>query len=95
MIHRQSQQSHRDRRIISLGIERILKRARKAAVLIDEAYYEFSGVTALPLIERVAESVRQPHVFEGLRHGGHAAGLPVFAIRPTSRFCTKRSRHTA
>ncbi len=34
------------------GIERILKRARKAAVLIDEAYYEFSGVTALSLIER-------------------------------------------
>ena len=34
------------------GIERILKRARKAAVLIDEAYHEFSGITALPLIER-------------------------------------------
>jgi histidinol-phosphate aminotransferase len=34
------------------GIERILKRARKAAVLIDEAYYEFSGITAMPLIER-------------------------------------------
>lgn len=34
-----------------LGIERILKRARRAVVLIDEAYYEFSGVTALPLIE--------------------------------------------
>jgi histidinol-phosphate aminotransferase len=33
------------------GIERILKRARKAVVLIDEAYYEFSGITALPLIE--------------------------------------------
>jgi histidinol-phosphate aminotransferase len=33
------------------GIERILKRARKAAVLIDEAYYEFCGVTALPLLE--------------------------------------------
>ena len=32
------------------GLERILKRARKAAVMIDEAYYEFSGVTALPLI---------------------------------------------
>lgn len=32
------------------GIERILKRARKAAVLIDEAYYEFSGITALGLI---------------------------------------------
>src|SRR5713226_9873481 len=32
------------------AIERILKRARKAAVFIDEAYYEFCGVTALPLI---------------------------------------------
>src|SRR5208337_239049 len=36
-----------------LGIERILHRARKAAVLIDEAYYEFCGVTALTEIERV------------------------------------------
>ncbi len=36
-----------------LGIERILNRARKAAVLVDEAYYEFSGVTALGEIERV------------------------------------------
>ena len=36
------------------GIERILKRARKAAVLIDEAYYEFCGITALPLIERAS-----------------------------------------
>jgi histidinol-phosphate aminotransferase len=31
-----------------LGIERILKRARKAVVFVDEAYFEFSGVTALP-----------------------------------------------
>ena len=30
-----------------LAIERILKRARKAVVFIDEAYFEFSGVTAL------------------------------------------------
>ena len=29
------------------GIERILKRAVNAAVLIDEAYYEFCGITAL------------------------------------------------
>jgi histidinol-phosphate aminotransferase len=39
------------------GIERILHRAQKppckAAVLVDEAYYEFSGVTALTEIERV------------------------------------------
>jgi len=36
-----------------LGIERILHRARRAVVMIDEAYYEFSGVTALTEIERV------------------------------------------
>jgi histidinol-phosphate aminotransferase len=36
-----------------LAIERILKRARKAAVLVDEAYYEFSGVTAITEIDRV------------------------------------------
>jgi histidinol-phosphate aminotransferase len=33
------------------GLERILEKATSAAVLIDEAYYEFCGVTALPLIE--------------------------------------------
>src|ERR1039457_3659598 len=36
-----------------LSIERILKRAKKAVVMVDEAYYEFSGVTALTEIERV------------------------------------------
>jgi len=39
------------------AIDRILKRARNAAVLIDEAYYEFSGITALP------EIVRAPNLF--------------------------------
>ncbi|HSU33868.1 MAG TPA: histidinol-phosphate transaminase [Bryobacteraceae bacterium] len=34
------------------SIERILEKASNAAVLIDEAYYEFSGITALPLINR-------------------------------------------
>jgi len=34
------------------AIERILKRARRAVVFIDEAYFEFSGVTALGLLER-------------------------------------------
>lgn len=33
-------------------IERILQKAPQTAVLIDEAYYEFSGVTVLPLIDR-------------------------------------------
>lgn len=32
------------------SLERILERATNAAVLIDEAYYEFSGVTAVGLI---------------------------------------------
>ena len=32
------------------GLERILDRAAAAPVLVDEAYYEFSGVTALGLI---------------------------------------------
>lgn len=33
-----------------LNIEKILEKAESAAVLIDEAYYEFSGVTTLGLI---------------------------------------------
>ncbi len=33
-------------------IERILQRAPDAVILFDEAYYEFSGVTALPLLEK-------------------------------------------
>lgn len=32
------------------GLMRILARAGNAAVLIDEAYYEFFGITALPLV---------------------------------------------
>jgi histidinol-phosphate aminotransferase len=36
-----------------MAIERILRRARKAVVLVDEAYYEFAGVTALGEIARV------------------------------------------
>ncbi|HUK18885.1 MAG TPA: histidinol-phosphate transaminase [Bryobacteraceae bacterium] len=36
-----------------LGLERILHRARRAVVMIDEAYYEFCGVTALTEIERL------------------------------------------
>jgi histidinol-phosphate aminotransferase len=39
------------------AIERILRRARKAVVMIDEAYYEFSGVTAL------GEIARAPNLF--------------------------------
>jgi histidinol-phosphate aminotransferase len=34
------------------GLEKILDRASNAAVFIDEAYYEFSGITVLPLIKQ-------------------------------------------
>ena len=34
-----------------LAIERILKRARRGVVFMDEAYFEFSGITALGQIE--------------------------------------------
>jgi histidinol-phosphate aminotransferase len=33
------------------GVERILEKAENAAVLIDEAYFEFSGITVLPLLQ--------------------------------------------
>ena len=77
------------------GIERILKRAPDAAVLIDEAYFEFCGITALRAARRVSEPLRQPHVFEGVRHGRDAPRLPVLRRRATSRICTRRSRRTA
>jgi histidinol-phosphate aminotransferase len=32
------------------AIERLLLHARNAVILIDEAYYEFSGITAIPLL---------------------------------------------
>jgi histidinol-phosphate aminotransferase len=34
------------------GVQRILEKAPQAAVLIDEAYFEFSGITALPMLGR-------------------------------------------
>ena len=47
---RESQQSDRHRRSISPASKKSSKAAPHAAVLIDEAYYEFFGVTALSLI---------------------------------------------
>jgi len=56
------------------AIETILKHAPGAAVLIDEAYYEFCGVTALPLIERyqnlfVSRTFSKAYGLAGLRIG--------------------------
>ncbi len=55
-------------------IETILKHAPRAAVLFDEAYYEFCGVTALPLIDRyqnlfVSRTFSKAYGLAGLRIG--------------------------
>lgn len=55
-------------------VERILNRATNAMVLIDEAYFEFSGVTALPLIEDypnllVSRTFSKVYGLAGLRVG--------------------------
>lgn len=55
-------------------IEKILQCAPQAAVLIDEAYYEFCGVTALALIERyqnlfVSRTFSKAYGLAGLRIG--------------------------
>ena len=50
---------------------------------------------AAPGSAQYPESVREPDLLEGVRHGGDALRLPVFAARKTSAGCTKRSRPTA
>ena len=67
-----------------LGIERILHRARKAVVMVDEAYYEFAGVTALNEIERVpnlfvSRTFSKVFGMAGMRLGclfSHSANIP-------------------
>jgi len=56
------------------AIEALLRRAPHSAVLIDEAYYEFCGVTALPLVARyqnlfVSRTFSKAHGLAGLRIG--------------------------
>jgi histidinol-phosphate aminotransferase len=56
------------------AIERILDRATSAMVLIDEAYFEFSGVTALPMIRDypnllVSRTFSKVYGLAGLRVG--------------------------
>jgi histidinol-phosphate aminotransferase len=65
------------------AIERILERARDAAVFIDEAYFEFSGVTALGEIERwpnlfVSRTFSKAYGMAAMRLGclfSHAANI--------------------
>jgi len=56
------------------SIEKILDKASNAVVLIDEAYYEFNGVTALPLIKRypnvfVSRTFSKTYGLAGMRCG--------------------------
>lgn len=56
------------------GIERILRKGQNAAVLIDEAYYEFCGVTALPLLNEypnlfITRTFSKVYGLAGLRCG--------------------------
>ena len=56
------------------GLERILTRASGAAVMIDEAYYEFYGVTALGLLARcpnlfVSRTFSKVYGMAGMRLG--------------------------
>lgn len=56
------------------GIERILRRAANAAVLIDEAYYEFCGITAIRRLEEypnlfVSRTFSKVYGMAGMRLG--------------------------
>lgn len=56
------------------GIEEILIRAPRSAILIDEAYFEFCGITALPLIAEfpnlfVSRTFSKAYGMAGLRCG--------------------------
>ena len=52
-------------------------KAPHAAVLIDEAYFEFQNITALPWLQSLPQPLRQPHLLESLRHGGHPHRLSL------------------
>ena len=77
-----------------LGIERILRRARKAVVLVDEAYYEFSGVTALGEIERVPNLFVSRTFSKVFGMAGMRLGC-LFSHEANVASCTRRSRRTA
>ena len=62
-------------------LRQILEAAKRTMVVIDEAYFDYCGVTALPWIREVPESDCNPHIFEGGRAGRFAHRLRVRAFR--------------
>ena len=61
------------------ALARILDAAPRTLVLVDEAYFEFAGVTVLPWIRRRAESGRLAHILQG---GGPGRAAPGRALCP-------------
>ncbi len=56
------------------AIEQILEQAPRAAVLLDEAYFEFCGITALPLLKKfpnlfVSRTFSKAYGMAGMRLG--------------------------
>ena len=49
------------------AIEKILQAAPRTAVVIDEAYVEFSGVTVAPWIDKYPQSLRRSHLLKSCR----------------------------
>ena len=92
---RQSQQSDRAPASVSTQIELILETAPDAAVLIDEAYFEFCGVTALRWIREypnlfVSRTFSKVYGMAAMRCGC------LFSLRGECRVgSTKRNRHIA
>ncbi len=78
-----------------LGIERILQRAPQGRGADGRSVLRILRHHRAHRNRTRPEPVRQPHVFQGLRHGGHAAGLPVLARGQHRAICTRRSRRTA
>ncbi len=71
------------------AIKQILERAPQAAVLIDEAYYEFCGVTALPLIARLSRTSSSAALSPRSTGWPRCASAACFRKPPTSRYLHK------
>ena len=77
------------------NLRKILEAAPQAAVLIDEAYFEFSGITTLRLDSRISEPLRQPHVLESLSEWPRCAAAACFPPPTMFSGCAKPSLRTA
>ena len=59
-------------------VEEIIRANQDVVVIVDEAYIDFGGVSALPLIEKIRESVSGTDVFKITLHGGHEDWICVW-----------------